>query len=228
MTLEYAYQDWCLAGMAKKLGKPEGEWRQFMQRSGNWKNIYDPTTGPQDVNGLVKAMGGSAAFTNRLEDAFKSAIGTGFAAEHGEHWSARVDYDNQPGCQLAHLFSHAGTPWKTQYWVRQVKEATFSDTTAAVGYRGDEDQGQMGALSVLMAVGLFDLQGLADPNPTLEITSPVFDKIVFHLPGQKKFTIVTTSQRGKDNTYIQSARINGKKWTSFEFPFEVFANGGSM
>ena len=69
--------------------------------------------------------------------------------------------------------------------MRQVKEQTFGDTTATGGYHGDEDQGQMGALSVLMAVGLFDVQGLADVNPTLEITSPVFDKIVFHLPIKK-------------------------------------------
>nr|WP_276504732.1 glycoside hydrolase domain-containing protein [Terrimonas sp. H1YJ31] len=112
--------------------------------------------------------------------------------------------------------------------MRQVNETTFSDTTFFAGYCGDEEQGQMGVLSTLMAVGLFDVQGLADTNPTLEITSPSFDKIRFHMPRKKTFVIQTTSPAGKDNTYIQSATLNGKNWNSFELTFKTFANGGSL
>lgn len=42
-TLEYAYQDWCLAQMAKALGK-ETDYQLFMERSNNWKNLLDPET----------------------------------------------------------------------------------------------------------------------------------------------------------------------------------------
>lgn len=269
MTLEYAYQDWCIAQMALGLHK-EKDYKLFMQRSASWKNIFDTSIGfvrpkdtlgnwlkpfspvgaggagfatpgfiesnasiytfyvPQDVKGMVQALGGDSAFVKKLEESFTKSVSSGYAAEHGEHWAAWVDYDNQPGCEMAHLFSYAGAPWKTQYWVRQVKEVTFGDTTATAGYRGDEDQGQMGALSALMAVGLFDVQGLADVNPSLEITSPIFDKIVFHLPGDKKFTIQTSYTNRQDNTYIQSVRLNDKEWKSFEFPFSEFAKGGSM
>lgn len=136
--------------------------------------------------------------------------------------------NDETTCQTLQPCNPVGTPWKTQYWIRQVREATFGDTTVTAGYRGDEDQRQMGALSTLMAVGLFDVQGLADVNPTLEITSPIFDKIIFHLPGKKTFVIQTSSPAGKGNDYIQSVSINGKTWNSFEFPFDVFAKGGSM
>jgi len=268
MTLEYAYQDWCLANMALTMGKKKDS-ELFLKRAGNWKNIFDTKGGyirpkdtlgnwltpfqpisvkgtfaspgfieassaiysyyvPQNVTGLVKEMGGNNTFNNRLNASFESAISTKFAANHGEHGAALVDYDNQPSCHLAHLFSYAGEPWKTQYWVRQVKEATFGGITPFDGYKGDEDQGQMSALSTLMSVGLFDVQGLANVNPTLEITSPIFDKIIFHLPGKKTFVIETTSPKGKDNTYIQSVSINGKSWNNFQFPFSVFAKGGSM
>ena len=42
-TLEYAYQDWCLAQMAKALGKEE-DYKLFMSRSNNWKNVFDSET----------------------------------------------------------------------------------------------------------------------------------------------------------------------------------------
>ena len=43
-TLEYAYDDWCIAQMAAALGKKE-TYYQFMCRSQSWRNVYDPTTG---------------------------------------------------------------------------------------------------------------------------------------------------------------------------------------
>lgn len=43
-TLEYAYDDWCIAQMASVLGKTE-DYTYFMKRSQNWKNIFDWTTG---------------------------------------------------------------------------------------------------------------------------------------------------------------------------------------
>ena len=42
-TLEYAYDDWCIAQMALKLNKLE-DYQYFMQRSQNWKNLFDPET----------------------------------------------------------------------------------------------------------------------------------------------------------------------------------------
>ena len=43
-TLEYAYDDWCIAQMAKLLKKQE-DYQYFMMRSQNWKNIFDWETG---------------------------------------------------------------------------------------------------------------------------------------------------------------------------------------
>ena len=39
-TVEYAYDDWCIAQMAQILNKPK-EYQYFMKRSQNWKNIFD-------------------------------------------------------------------------------------------------------------------------------------------------------------------------------------------
>ena len=39
-TLEYAYDDWCIAQFAKDLGKTE-DYDYFFKRSENWRNVYD-------------------------------------------------------------------------------------------------------------------------------------------------------------------------------------------
>ncbi len=43
-TLEYAYDDWAIAQAAKKLGKTE-IYNEFIERSKNYKNVYDAKTG---------------------------------------------------------------------------------------------------------------------------------------------------------------------------------------
>jgi predicted alpha-1,2-mannosidase len=43
-TLEYAYDDWAIAQAAKKLGKTE-IYHEFIERSKNYKNVYDAKTG---------------------------------------------------------------------------------------------------------------------------------------------------------------------------------------
>lgn len=43
-TLEYAYDDWCIAQLAKKLHKMD-IYYQFLKRSQSYKNLYDPSTG---------------------------------------------------------------------------------------------------------------------------------------------------------------------------------------
>lgn len=56
MTLEYAYQDWTLAQMAKALGHT-GDYSYFMRRSQNYQNLYDPETGwirPKSLDGKWK------------------------------------------------------------------------------------------------------------------------------------------------------------------------------
>src|SRR5687767_10454717 len=43
-TLEYAYDDWCIAQAAKKLNRQD-LYAEFIERSENWRNVYDDSTG---------------------------------------------------------------------------------------------------------------------------------------------------------------------------------------
>jgi predicted alpha-1,2-mannosidase len=66
-TLEYAYDDWSVAQFANSLGKND-DYKYFMSRSQNYKNVFDPSTGyfrPKHSGGpwlkhftpVVKAVG---------------------------------------------------------------------------------------------------------------------------------------------------------------------------
>ena len=269
-TLEYAYEDWCLAQFAKALGR-EDDYQKFLKRSGNWRNLLDASVGwirpknmdgswyepftptcegsrcrgfvesssavytyfvPQDVAGLIAALGGREKFIEKLSRQFELAAPGKFITPHGKHGENWLDYENQPSCQIAHLFSYAGAPWLTQYWVRRMKQEVFGAVTPNGGYNGDEDQGQMGALSALMAMGLFDVEGGANVQPRYEITSPVFDRVTIQLdpryyPG-KTFTIQTAGI-APNNVYIQSARLNGKPLEGrFWITHQELAAGGTL
>ncbi|MFB9864559.1 GH92 family glycosyl hydrolase [Rufibacter immobilis] len=55
-TLEYAYDDWCIAQIAQKLNRQD-IYREFSQRAQNWKNVYDKSIGymrPKLSNGTFK------------------------------------------------------------------------------------------------------------------------------------------------------------------------------
>lgn len=44
VTLEYAFDDWCIAQVAKKLGRQD-EYAAFMKRAASWKNVFDTSIG---------------------------------------------------------------------------------------------------------------------------------------------------------------------------------------
>ncbi|MBK1834772.1 GH92 family glycosyl hydrolase [Roseibacillus ishigakijimensis] len=186
---------------------------------------------PHDLPGLAKLFGSEEAMAERLESNFEKAAPVRFIAEHGNHAISWVDYQNQPATGMAHVFNHIGQPWKSQYWVREVLAKTFSDTTPFGGYNGDEDQGLMGSLSALMALGLFDMSGGAAQKPHYDLTAPVFSKITIHLDPdyyEGKTFVIEAPEASPENVYIQGAKLNGREWNHFQFPHRAFAAGGTL
>ena len=268
MTLEYAYQDWCLAQLSKALNKEE-DYKLFMKRSLNYKNLWNPETKmihpreidgswikdfqpvvegfnargfcesnsaiythyvPQDLGGLITLFGGNDVYNEFLNESFKKGEKLDFVGEDKKHAASWIDYGNQPGTGMAHLFNYSGAPWLTQKWVRKVKEV-YGDISPYGGYKGDEDQGQMGALGVLMAMGLFELDGGASVKPYYEITSPLFDELTIHLnndyyPG--KYFVIKTVNIKPGHLYIQSAQLNHENLEKCWFYHDDFAKGGFL
>jgi predicted alpha-1,2-mannosidase len=237
--------------------KRSGNWRNLFDKEtgfirprmqdGSWKTPFDPmldanykgfveanswqTTwmATHDVQGLADLMGGNDAYCDKLNEAFEQSRAFNFAGAYGK---GSVSYGNQPACGMAHLFNYAGKPWLSQYWVRQVNEHTYGGITPDSGYGGhDEDQGQMGGVSALMSIGLFQARGGCDVDPIYEITAPVFDEVTIHLDSNyysgKTFQIVTKNN-SPENVYIQSATLNGQRLDNCWFYHRDFAKGGTL
>lgn len=209
-TLEYAYDDWCLAQMAKVLGKTD-DYQLFMQRAANYRNMYDAQTGfmrakhrdgswktpfdPLDDKDRSWCEGTAWQYTWFVPhdvqgliqlmggpEAFTQKLNEAFERSVDRNFiTGYVNYGNQPSIQMGHLFNYSGAPWLTQRWVREVQQRTFGGITPDAGYNGDEDQGQAGGLGVMMALGLFQMRGGAEEDPVYEITSPIFDRVTLHL-----------------------------------------------
>ena len=110
-------------------------------------------------------------------------------------------------------------------------EYVYSDNDPQHGYSGDEDQGLMGALSVLMKIGLFEMKGGADIDPSYDLSSPVFDKIIIHLDKDyysgDHFTIKVNENSTK-NKYIQSVKLNGSTLNKSWFHHKDLVKGGTL
>jgi putative alpha-1,2-mannosidase len=103
----------------------------------------------------------------------------------------------------------------------------FSSPAPEGGYNGDDDQGQLGALSALMAIGLFDLQGGVGENPDWEITAPIFDRVRIDLASGKRLAIHVTRGAPGDG-FIQSLKFNGKRLTGVFLSSAELMQGGTL
>jgi predicted alpha-1,2-mannosidase len=186
---------------------------------------------PHDPLGLAELLGGPAAAAQKLNQQFEAAIPDKFHLRGRTHGNAWVDYANQDGTGMAHYFNRIGFPWLSQKWVRAVQHAAFGGTDPYSGYNGDEDQGQMGALSALMALGLFQFDGGSGLDPRYDITAPVFDRVTIRLSPEyysgKTFTIVAKNQN-PGHVYIQSARWNGKPLLTCWLSHRDLVQGGVL
>jgi predicted alpha-1,2-mannosidase len=272
-TMEYAYQDWTLAQLAKKLNHEE-DYNYFMARSKNYKNVFDTTTGwmrpknldgkwfenfdpyqyehgfiesnsaqstwfvPHDIEGLVQLMGGKEKAVTKLNTQFEVAkklkftSGTSHEAElHPELSRIPINFGNQPSIQTSFIFNLLGRPDLTQYWTRNVVKETFSGLAPDTGYNGDEDQGLMGSLNVLLKIGLFQMDGGTSENPAYQIGSPIFNKVTIQLNPNyylgKSFVIKATNNSA-ENVYANKIKYNNTPVEKFSISQKDITSGGEL
>jgi predicted alpha-1,2-mannosidase len=200
--------------------KPDG-WNE----GNGWQYLWHV---PHDVAGLAELMGGYATMAERLDAVLTEAAEQDFIAPHSKHHLNVLDYGNQPSTHVAHLFNFIGKPWLAQKWIREIMQACKSDVTPYGGYGGDEDQGQMGALNVLMAMGLFEMRGGCEADPVYEITTPIFDRITIQLdPAYYGGSEIVVETNGS-GTYIQSAELNGAPLDRCWFRHSDIVAGGRL
>lgn len=238
----------------KNLFDNETGWIRPKDVNGNWKADFNPfeyKNGfvesnsaqmtwfvPHDIDGLAKLMGGKEIATDRLNEQFKMAekfnftSGTSHAQElHPEYCNIPVNYGNQPSIHMAFIFHKLKRADLSQYWSSQVVNKAFSQLNPYNGYNGDEDQGIMGALSVLMKIGLFQLDGGVSVDSEYQIGSPIFDDIILHLNNRyyKGDSIsIKVIKRASNSPVIEKAYWNNIEIKDFNITHQMLVNGGNL
>lgn len=222
-TLEYSFDDFALSQFAKALGKDD-DYRILVNRSENWKNVFDQQTGyvrgrylngkwiePFDPFNKAKYIceGTPYQYTWYVphnipelislsggENSFTDRLDRFF--REGHYW-----HGNEPGHQTAYLFALAGKPYRTQEVIKDIVEEEYG--TGPGGLSGNEDAGQMSAWLVFSMMGFYPV---CPASNQYVITTPSFDEVKIILPGGKFFQISLVSSK-PGCKYIRAVTKNG-------------------
>ena len=241
-TLEYAYDDFVLSQVAKKLGKTD-DYKALIKRAENYRNVIDPETGyarGRHADGTWIEPFDPFASTSFIcegtpyhytwyapqdiaglirhmggKERFINRLDTFFEGDY--YW-----HGNEPGHHIAYLFAYAGEPWKTQKWVHDIINREYFTTPD--GLSGNDDAGQMSSWLVFSMVGFYPV---CPGMPYYVIGSPSFEESVITLENGKKFTIKAKGASEK-NIYIQSATLNGQPYNKSYILHKDIMNGGIL
>ena len=248
-TLEYAYNEWCMAELARKLGKKEDEIR-YRKRSYSYHNIWDEgkqSFRPRDAQGKFMPWPKEGILHEGYGCIECNPLQQGWFVPHDvegmvklmggrdmviarledmfnktpEHllWNPYYNHANEPVHHIPFLFNRLGRPDLTQYWTRFICTHAYHDGVA--GLVGNEDVGQMSAWFVLTSIGIHPL---CPGEPIMELTSPLFRKIDINLLDGKQFTIRTHGE----GIYIRSIYLNGEAFQQWQLPFKKIQEGGIL
>jgi predicted alpha-1,2-mannosidase len=176
-----------------------------------------------DVAGLMKLMGGREAFAAKLDAVF-TLPPTFDESYYGEviheiremqiAGMGQYAHGNQPIQHMIYLYDYAGSPWKTQYWTREVMNHLYRATPD--GYCGDEDNGQTSAWYVFSALGFYPV------TPALgqyALGAPLFPLARLHLENGRTVEIrapgVSDTRRYVDRLRIAGA-VADRNWVGHD------------
>jgi predicted alpha-1,2-mannosidase len=230
-TLEYAFDDFAVAQMAKALGK-DADYQELMRRSENWRNVINPKTGYCDGRHEPKQISRKKTDGGKFEDNLdfihrKSYITEGATCHYTwyvpqnveglvemlggkEKFEAKLDsmftegrywHGNEPCHQIAFLYDFIDKPEKTQQRVAHILDTEYNDTPG--GLSGNDDAGQMSAWYVFSSMGFYPVCPATD---RYMLSAPRFQKVTLNLQNGKQFKI-TPESLPKDRHYITHGEI---------------------
>ena len=251
--LEKSYDLWALAQFAKILDKEEDHrllMTECLLYKRVWKEKFLPITEksdimhgdglyegtlwqyrwhvPFDVEGMIEMIGGKEKYTEQLEYFFEHDL---------------YNHGNQPDIHVPFMFNFGSKPWLTQKWVNRILTKDMYQwygthekwekpyygriyKAEPAGYipEMDDDEGTMSAWYVLSSVGLYPvLVG----EPVFQLSSPVFDRVIFKLENGKTFEI-DAENLSDSNFYIRSATLNGKPFNQTWISQDDILKGGKL
>jgi len=256
-TLEYAYDDWCIAMMAQNLGK-EDDYKNYIQRAQYYKNIYDPETrfmrgkmngmfvkpfNPAEVNFmLTEANTWQYTFfvpqdINGLmdliggKDEFVGKLDTLFNTDvelSGRHQSDITGLVGQ--------YAHGNEPshhmaylynFAGQPWKTQKLLRKIMGELYSHEADGLCGNEDCGQMSAWYVLSSMGFYPVTPGTNEYIIGSPVFNKVTINLENGNKFIVHANGNNDK-NIYIQSARLNDSDHSRSYITHEDIMAGGEL
>jgi predicted alpha-1,2-mannosidase len=169
---------------------------------------------PQNMAGLIGAMGGKDVAIPRL-DTFFSQDNAGPNAPY--MWAG-----NEVDLTVPYVYDYLGQPWKTQAQVRHQEQDLYPATPN--GLPGNDDLGAMSSWYVWSALGMIPVTpGRAD----LALGSPLFRSAVIRL-GNGGTIQINAPAAAEDAPYVTGLTLNGKPYTSTALPESIVSRGGEL
>jgi len=205
-------------------------WRGF-QEGNAWQYTFYV---PHNVDELVATLG-KDTFNDRLDNIFvksqKNVFGGGTTIDAFAGLSGFYNHGNQPNLHISWLFNFSGKPYLTQKWVHAICDEFYgTEGIHGYGYGQDEDQGQLGAWYVMSSIGLFDVKGLTDINPSFQIGSPLFDKVTIKQSGKSgnKNFVIDVKNNSKSNVYLQEVKLDNRNLEKLLIDLKDIRKGGIL
>lgn len=193
----------------------------MMKEASGWSTLW---LVPQDVQGLMERLGGRAAFNAKLDQFFSTPYAPKGICRDCTGIIGQYVHGNQPDQQAPYLYAWSGQPWKTQVLVRRILRNLYGSDASGYGYPGMDDQGATSSWYALSALGFYPV----DPSSDVYVLgSPLFDRSVLKMGNGKALEIVARNNSAQ-NPYIQSATLNGRRWTKPWFRHADVANGATL
>jgi predicted alpha-1,2-mannosidase len=256
-TLEYAYDDWCIAIMAKELGRTD-DYKNYMERAQSYKNIFDPSTGfmrakmngrwfepfdPREVNfNYTEANSWQYSF-------FVPQDITGLVEMVGgkENFIARLDQlfsessettgrEQSDITGLIGQYAHGNEPshhmaylynYIGQPWKTQQRARQIMDELYTEKPDGLCGNEDCGQMSAWYVLSAMGFYPVTPGQPVYAIGSPLFDEVSINLENGKTFKIISKNN-SPDNKYIQSAQLNVRDYTKSFLLHEDIISGGEL
>jgi predicted alpha-1,2-mannosidase len=256
-TLEYAYDDWTIAQMAKAMGNEE-VYQTFIQRAQNYKNLFDPISKmmrgktnhrwwqpfyPEEVNfNYTEANSWQYSF-------YVPQDVEGLAELHGglEKLEQKLDElfsvssetygrDLKDISGLIGQYAHGNEPshhmaYLYNYLDKPWKSQQLVRQILTEQYRNAPDglsgNEDCGQMSAWYVLSSMGLYSVAPGSDQYAIVAPLLEQADIHLENGQVFQIIAHNQ-SSENVFIQSVKLNGKNYTRSYLRHEDILNGGLL
>ena len=256
-TLEYAYDDWTIAQMAKSLGK-EIDYKTYTKRAQYYKNVFDPSTqfmrgrfrntwfspfDPFEVNfNYTEANSWQysfyvpqdiSGFINLLggKDQLENQLDKLFTAKNETSGRNQADITGLIG-----QYAHGNEPSHHMAYLynfvnkphkTQEKVRQILTELYTNTPEGISGNEDCGQMSAWYVLSSLGFYSVTPASNQYIIGAPLFPKATINLENGKTFTIVADSISNV-NKYIKSVKLNGKKYPYTFLNHKDIVAGGDL